>query len=158
MSRRMKRVMWLVGLVFFVSLGLLLDGITGNVARSPMPYPGVEPITFKGSITDYYGRQVPPGRLIADVNGWYAGEGGVTLVDYTLTLQSGWHEHLPAYHILYLNYDYKTPIYCTTLDLREVRQLVYYDIKCEFSNDVLVEETMYPIITKEFRKGEIWIT
>lgn len=157
----MKAVILIVAFVGILAL-LPLTDLTGNVARYPMPWPGIDALTLHGEITDAKGNQLPPGRLIAyTANGIQFGEGGATLIDYTLTLTYGWHEQPPVYTISYYNYGDLTEYYCTTIDLRNLASYpisdstVYVNLNCQF--DLTKPEPNWPIITRPMRQGDVWV-
>ncbi len=141
--QNMRIVAYLIALVAFTAFGMLLkmDSMTGNLAQYPMPWPGIDALTFHGEITDVKGHTIPPGRLIAYTSyGRQFGEGGITLIDYTLTLTYGWHEQPPNYTITYYSYKDLVEYYCTTIDLLEILSqprpysdsTIFYPMQCEF--------------------------
>lgn len=136
----MKAVILLVAIVGLIAL-LPLTTITGRLAQYPMPWPGIDALTLHGKITDITGRQLPPGKLtVFTSTGMQFGEGGSTLIDYTLTITYGWHEHLPFYVVTYFNYQDLTERLCITIDLREILTFprpysdstIFYDLQCAF--------------------------
>ena len=158
----MRLVAFLVTFVAFVAFAMILpDTPTGNIARYPVPYPGISPITLSGEMTDANNMKLPPGRLIAYTpDGKPFGEGGVTLIKYTLTLAQGWHEQPPIYAITYYNYQDLTEYYCTAIDIRNMFKPIYeytiqVNIECKFN--LTKPEPDWPIITGPMEQGDILI-
>ena len=116
---------WILLIISLVAVIGISGAISGNLAREPYPYPRIYPITLRGSITDSNGIQLPPGRLVAQVD-TYIGQGGVTLQDYVLTLMPGWYEHVdPTFDIYYQPYPLRDQhTYCATIDIQDV--FTYY--------------------------------
>lgn len=159
----MKAVILIVVIVGLIAFGIL-PTLTGNVARNPMPWPGIDPLTLTGQIRDINGNDLPPGRLLAyTIDGQPFGEGGASLIsDYTITLAQGWHEQDPMFTITYYNYQSLVEYYCTSIDLREVSyrptsQSTIYDfhIQCQF--DQRKPEPDWPIITQARKQGDFWV-
>ncbi len=127
-----------------------------------MPWPGIDPLTLHGEMTDVLGHSLPPGRLLAySAYGQQFGDGGVTLIDYTLTLASGWHEQDPRFTITYYNYKDLVEYYCTVIDLRTLAYrpvsdyTVYADIQCAFNWNKPM--TNWPVISQPRQQGDIWV-
>ncbi len=160
----MRIVAFLIALVAFTAVGMLLklNSITGNLAQYPMPWPGIKPLTIHGDIKDVKGHTIPPGALNAYTeDGTPFGQGGITLIDYTLTLAEGWHEQPPIYTITYYSYRDLTEYYCATIDLRDyftnpVRDnTIYTNLNCEF--DLRNPQPNWPVIIRPREQGNILV-
>ena len=133
---------WILLLVSSVAIvGLLTGALSGSLAIQPEYYPRIYPIVVRGAITDASGVQLPPGRIIAEVDGQFVGEGGVTLQDYTLTLIPGWHELVaPTFDIYYQPYPPRDQYtYCATINIQDLftyyfqyQRTYHYDVECGF--------------------------
>lgn len=160
----MKIVAFLIALVAFTAFGMLLkmETITGNLAQYPMPWPGIDALTLHGEITDIKGHTIPPGSLNAYTSyGMPFGQGGITLIDYTLTLNQGWHEQPPNYTITYYSYRDLIEYYCTTIDIRDYFNkpindyTIYSDMQCEF--DLRNPQPNWPVIIRPREQSNILV-
>lgn len=156
----MKAVILVISILGIIAFGVY-PVITGNLARNPYPWPGAPPFTLNGQITDVDGNTLPPGSLLAyNYYGQLTGKGGITLVDFTLTLTFGWHEQPPVYTITYYNYQTLTEYHCMTLDLSTLigpvsQDTLYVNLKCSF--DWSRPMTAWPQESRPMKQSDFWV-